>query len=129
MTTVVNGILTILALVVGIGLAAVVLRVIRAASIPYNLKQVETWFLALDVIVDGQRYQGSRATAAHTINHGRVGIGGYFIHSVFETPSGRVFTLRVTTSFGSVIDWDLQPSTRGVLEELQAQATAQPAPA
>jgi hypothetical protein len=114
-------IVTLSAIAVGIWLAFRVLMMLRMGSIESNVNAIEQWFKKLDVIVDNQRYLGERATPMVTFAHGRQGLGGYMVHSLFETPSGRVFELRIISSFSRVVEWELTPSTQEVLTALQQQ--------
>ena len=63
----------------------------------------------MDVAVQGQRYQGSRATLIAEIFSGKKNSTVYKIELACKTPSGRAFLLEIASSFGHVVDWNLIP--------------------
>jgi hypothetical protein len=87
----------------------VLAMLLRKGSVHSNAAEIERWFDAMDVVVNGQRYRGSRSSIVEVTDERRLGAFGYQVYAVCETRSGRVFEVYIASSLSKIIDWKLTP--------------------
>ena len=93
----------------GFFVSCLIIFFIKITSVRDNKKSAYTWFHEMDVAVQGQRYQGSRAVIIAEIFSGKISSTVYQIELACKTPSGRAFLIDVSSSFGHVVGWNLIP--------------------
>lgn len=80
-----------------------------SGSAARNLLAIERWFDAMDVRVEGQRWQGGRSEVLRDLGNGPMGLMGYRCDVVCMTRSGRFFRLWIEATLSQVNAWRLRP--------------------
>jgi hypothetical protein len=79
------------------------------SKVSINKKTISAWFFDMDVMVDGQRYRGSRSKEIYEFFFTKQGWCTYTGKKLYQTLSGRYFEIEITSDLCDIIYWKLTP--------------------